>query len=99
MEEKVYQNNQRDNRIVRVSRRIGDAFKALWIGEGTKKKEPVDEKAKARFDDVVKMVEERENSYRQGLKADGNMGSIKRARESRENPVKQQTLLQYRADD
>ena len=32
------------------------------------------------------------------LKADGNMGSIKRARESREKTVKQQTLSQDRAD-
>ena len=98
MKEKDYQVIQGDNRINRLKRFLPDVFKAMWLGESKKKKEPVDEKAEARFNDVVKRIHEREDDYIAGLKADGNMGSIKRERADRSQEQKKQTLSQDRAD-
>ena len=98
MREKDYQVIKGDNKRNLLKSFLPNVFKAMWTGVGETKKKPVDEKAKASFDDVVKKIHEREDNYKSSLKADGNMGSIKRARESRENPVKQQTLSQDRAD-
>ena len=98
MREKDYQVIKGDNKRNLLKSFLPNVFKAMWTGVGETKRKPVDEKAKARFFDVVDMVHERESSYKDSLKTDGNMGAIKRARESRENPVKQQKLSQDRAD-
>lgn len=94
MKEKDYQVIQGDNRINRLKKFLPDVFKAMWVGEGKRKKEPVDEKAEARFNDVVNKIHEREDNYKAGLKADG---SIRRERTDR-SQQKQQTLSQDRAD-
>ncbi len=97
MKEKDYQVIQGDNRINRLKKFLPDVFKAMWVGEGKRKKEPVDEKAEARFNDVVNKIHEREDNYKAGLKADGSMSSIRRERSDR-SQQKQHTLSQDRAD-
>ena len=97
MKEKDYQVIQGDNRINRLKKFLPDVFKAMWVGEGKRKKEPVDEKAEARFNDVVNKIHEREDNYKAGLKADGSMSSIRRERFDR-SQQKQHTLSQDRAD-
>lgn len=97
MKEKDYQVIQGDNRINRLKKFLPDVFKAMWVGEGKRKKELVDEKAEARFNDVVNKIHEREDNYKAGLKADGSMSSIRRERSDR-SQQKQHTLSQDRAD-
>lgn len=97
MKEKDYQVIQGDNRINRLKKFLPDVFKAMWVGEGKRKKEPVDEKAEARFNDVVNKIHEREDNYKAGLKADGSMSFIRRERSDR-SQQKQHTLSQDRAD-
>ena len=97
MKEKDYQVIQGDNRINRLKKFLPDVFKAMWVGEGKRKKEPVDEKAEARFNDVVNKIHECEDNYKAGLKADGSMSSIRRERSDR-SQQKQHTLSQDRAD-
>ena len=97
MKEKDYQVIQGDNRINRLKKFLPDVFKAMWVGECKRKKEPVDEKAEARFNDVVNKIHEREDNYKAGLKADGSMSSIRRE-SADQSQQKQHTLSQDRAD-
>ncbi len=97
MKEKDYQVIKGDNKGNILKSFLPNVFKAMWTGVGETKKKPVDEKAKASFDDVVKKIHEREDNYKSSLKADGNMGAVQRKRDDRSKMQKHQ-LSQDRAD-
>ncbi len=101
MNEKDYQVIKGDNnRINRLRRMLPDVFKAMWIGEVTKKPKQVDKQKEAYFNSVINDIHERQeraNAYKKSLHADTNGGAIQRKIEDRHQESTKK-ISQDRAD-
>ena len=90
---------RRKSVLTRSAERIGNVINKLWNGENRingKAEQPANKEDVAKFDAVIRGIHERQASYAEGMRTNGNLGEAQRR--NRERAAKKQNISIDRAD-